>query len=411
MRAPAADRRAAWAGHARDLLRLSLAVHILGLGLGTAMFEIGAVGTFASLSAYYLLDWQGSSLRRLRPRWPYFLFLAVLLFGVFHSVSPASGCYVLRHTWYKGPILVLAGLEAVRGWRDLGLFAWAFAAMACLRGMAGTWELAHRGWIVEKRVGNLMSMALPLCFCLPLFLPRAWAAWQRWLATALVALPGFITWGGAEARSGWLGLSAAALAFLWTRVSTRKALLAAGLVLAVLLLARPGHLNPRDVAADARWEIWSAAIQVWKAHPLLGAGANAFEAGYRQLGIVFDPSQYGDDLPHPHNIYLQFLAENGLVGMAAFLIFVLGTVLRCGRRIKRELRQAAEIRDRPAREFAHWFAAACFWSAFVGYLASGMSAHSFFRNWWLSAAMTLLGLALGACTAAPGRPANPGGRA
>ena len=84
MRAPAADRRAAWAGHARDLLRLSLAVHILGLGLGTAMFEIGAVGTFASLSAYYLLDWQGSSLRRLRPRWPYFLFLAVLLFGVFH---------------------------------------------------------------------------------------------------------------------------------------------------------------------------------------------------------------------------------------------------------------------------------------------------------------------------------------
>lgn len=397
--------RAVWARRALSLLRLSLVVHILGLGLGNAIFEAGAVGTFASLAGYYLLDWRGSNLRRLRPRWPYFLFLALIVFGVVHSVSPASGRYVLCHIWYKGPLLVLAGLEVVRSWRDLGLFVWAFAAMACLRGMAGTWELAkHHGWLAEKRVGNLMSLALPLCFCLPLFLPRAWPAWQRWLATALVALPGFVTWAGAQARSGWIGLCVAALAFFWMRMSTRKALLVAALVVATLSLAQPGHLNTREVARDARWEIWGVALKVWEAHPLLGAGVNAFEHGYRQLGIVFDPQVYGDDLPHPHNIYLQFLAENGLVGLAVFLNFALGFVVREGRRIRAALAAAGRNRGRPSRNFTYWFAAACCWSAFVGYLASGLSAHSFYRGWWLSAAMTLMGLALGACTAAPRQP-------
>jgi hypothetical protein len=399
-------RRAAWAARALDLLRLSLVVHILGLGLGTAVFEAGAVGTFAGLAGCYLLDWRGSNLRRLRPRWPYFLFLGLIFFKVGHSVSPASGLYVLKHIWYKGPLLVLAGLEAVRSWRDLGLFAWAFAGMASLRGLAGTWEFGTHGWIAEKRVGNLMSMALPLCFCLPLFLPRSWPAWQRWLATALVALPGLITWAGAEARSGWIGLCAAALAFFWMRMSTRKAILAATLVLAALLLAKPGHLNPYDVAADARWKIWGVALEVWKANPLLGAGVNAFEPAYRHLGIVFDPARYGDDMPHPHNIYLQFLAETGLVGLAVFLNFAVGFVVREGRRIRAALALAAADRGRPARDFTHWFAAACFWSAFVGYLASGMSAHSFFRSWWLSAAMTLMGLALGACAAEPDRPGD-----
>ncbi|MEW5774266.1 MAG: O-antigen ligase family protein [Thermodesulfobacteriota bacterium] len=398
---PDEPRRAAWASRARDLLRLSLAVHVLGLALGNAVFEAGAVGTFASLAAYYILDWRGSNLRRFTPRWPYFLFLATVGLGMAHSVSPGSGLYVLKHTWYKGPLLVLAGLEAVRGWRDLGLFAWTFAAVACLRGLAGTWELGAHGWIAEKRVGNLMALALPLCFCLPLFLPRSWPAWQRWLATALVALPGLITWAGAEARSGWLGLCAAALAFFWMRMSARKAALAAALVVAAVILARPGHLTLQDVTSDARWEIWGVALKVWLAHPLLGAGVNAFEPGYRALGIVFDPTRYDNSMPHPHNIYLQFLAEGGLVGLAVFLNFALGYALRAGRRIKAALARAANHRGRPARDFTHWFAAACCWSGFVGYLASGLSAHSFFRGWWLSAAMTLLGLTLGALAAAP----------
>lgn len=401
MTLPDKSRRAAWASNARDLLRLSLAVHVLGLGLGNAVFEAGAVGAFASLAASYILDWRGSNLRRFAPRWPYFLFLALVGFKIVHSVSPASGCYVLAHTWYKGPLLVLAGLEAVRGWRDLGLFAWTFAAMAFLRGLAGTWEMGTQGWITEKRVGNLMSMALPLCFCLPLFLPRSWPAWQRWLATSLVALPGLITWAGAEARSGWLGLCAAALAFFWLRMSARKAALAAVLALAALLLAQPAHLTPQAVAKDARWEIWGVAIQVWLDHPLFGAGVNAFEPAYRALGLGFDPVRFNDSMPHPHNIYLQFLAETGLVGLTVFLNFALGYALRAGRRIKSALDRTADRPGRPAQDFAHWFAAACCWSSFVGYLASGLSAHSFFRGWWLSAAMTLLGLTLGALATAP----------
>lgn len=397
------SRRQAWAARALGLTRLSLTVLILGLGLGNALLEAGAAGSAIGLLALYALDWPSTNLRRLRPRWPLALFLGLLALAAAHTIAPSSSLYTLRHIAYKGPILVLAGLEAVRETRDLGLFAWAFTAMAFVRGLEGVFEFATHGWIAEKRVGNLMSLALPLTFCLPLFLPRAWPAWQRWLATGLAALPGLFTWAAAGARSGWIGLAAAALGFYWIRRSTRKAILAAALVLAVVLLAQPANLTPSAVTADARWEIWGVALKVWQAHPLLGAGLDAFEAGYHELGIAFDPARFDESMPHPHNIYLQFLAETGLVGLAVFLTFAWGYAALAGLRIKDALTLAAapprELGRSTRADVAHWFAAACFWSSFAGYLVTAVSAHSFYRTWWLSAAMTVLGLTLGACTA------------
>jgi O-antigen ligase len=379
------------------LLRLGLVALILGLGLSNALMETGAIISCASLLAYYALDWRGSNLRRLKPAWPIFLMMGLILFKAVDTIAPSASLYALRHLSYKGPVLVLAGLEAVRSRRHLALMAWAFAAMAALRGLSGIREYLGSQNIAEKRVGNLMALALPMTFCLPLFLPRTWPAWRRWLIAGLVAAPGLFVWAATEARSGWIGLAVAALAFYWLRKGALKAALAVSLVLAAALLLRPANLTPEAVAHDARWEIWGVALQVWKAHPILGAGLEAFEAGYKALGVQFDPTRYNLPIPHPHNIYLQSLAETGLVGLAVFLLFTWGYALRAGLRIRAAL--AAAARDREA--FAFWFSAGCFWCSFLGYLAAGISAHSFSRSWWLAAAMTILGLTLGACAHGP----------
>src|SRR5262249_44142361 len=68
----------------------------------------------------------------------------------------------------------------------------------------------------------------------------------------------------------------------------------------------------------ARLEIWTSALAMWRAHPLLGAGPDTF-------GLLFDRFQtptywhyeWGTVPFHAHSIYLQTRATRGLLGILA----------------------------------------------------------------------------------------------
>ncbi len=62
-----------------------------------------------------------------------------------------------------------------------------------------------------------------------------------------------------------------------------------------------GGLSGRD-------KLWEAAIQDFKAHPILGIGIDSYS------------TKYGLDT---HNIYLQVLCETGIIGFALFAVFLL----------------------------------------------------------------------------------------
>ncbi|MGH3008122.1 MAG: tetratricopeptide repeat protein [Gaiellaceae bacterium] len=73
-------------------------------------------------------------------------------------------------------------------------------------------------------------------------------------------------------------------------------------------------------SGSGRWQLWSAAVSEFKAHPLNGGGAGSYEYYWLQhrpsfLSYLF--SQYG------HSLYLETLAELGIVG----LLLLLGAVL------------------------------------------------------------------------------------
>ena len=72
------------------------------------------------------------------------------------------------------------------------------------------------------------------------------------------------------------------------------------------------------------YSIYSSAINIWKDNFVFGIGINNFEIyckknkQYQNMMI-----NYGNCAPHPHNFYIQWLTESGLIGFILFIIFVI----------------------------------------------------------------------------------------
>lgn len=105
---------------------------------------------------------------------------------------------------------------------------------------------------------------------------------------------------------GLLGLSALGLLVAWPQIGTRlQTLLSLGIL--------------QENATRWRLELLEGAWRMFLDHPVLGTGPNTYASvlpAYQQM-----PGYYSIN---PHNFYLQALAETGLIGLGAFLIWVLG---------------------------------------------------------------------------------------
>lgn len=77
-----------------------------------------------------------------------------------------------------------------------------------------------------------------------------------------------------------------------------------------------------------RFKFWSVHWQAFLDHPILGTGikgrSQAIEPYYQSIGFI--EKQY-----NAHNIYLQFLADSGLIGFTGFFVFCICLLLSCYR--------------------------------------------------------------------------------
>ena len=94
--------------------------------------------------------------------------------------------------------------------------------------------------------------------------------------------------------------------------------------------AAPGATMPaiteRD-DAEAPWvvgrlDLWSAAVKLFAAHPLLGVGPDNFRHYY---GAEFGLEGW-DERVQANNLYLEILADLGIVGLLAFLGVIVGPI-------------------------------------------------------------------------------------
>jgi tetratricopeptide (TPR) repeat protein len=77
-------------------------------------------------------------------------------------------------------------------------------------------------------------------------------------------------------------------------------------------------------SGSGRWQFWSAAVSEFRAHPLNGGGAGSWQAWWLQHNSLKIASEFA------HSLYLESLAELGIIGLlliaAAVLAAVVGAV-------------------------------------------------------------------------------------
>ena len=113
----------------------------------------------------------------------------------------------------------------------------------------------------------------------------------------------------------WFGIIAAVcfglLLYLFKLRKTRLALIILCLGLVIVLVLGYFALTQRESSLDARLVIWQKAWQVFKTHPVLGIGPGTFGnhlPSYPEWGV-----------PQPHNLYLAFLLQAGILGFVGFV--------------------------------------------------------------------------------------------
>jgi len=390
--------RQAWAELCLSLSRVGLGFYLLLAPFGTSFREIGGVTATAAIALYYVLDWKGSVLRRHPLRWIFAALLFVVVLKTVHTTHFSLSWYALRHCLHSSFFLGVAGLESAREWRHVRALLWCAALMILGEGLTGLWQgVTGLGFGEESqmyvtggrlvgtmdtpRAGNLISLLLPVALVVPFASGWPRERWRQAVLALLLFVPGFYLLIFSWTRSAWVGFAVAMFLMLSLRFGRRftAGLLVAGAI-AVLTLP-PGRFSVAIVTADQRWILWEGAVEVFRAFPLLGSGINTYGDALKDLGITYDFAF----TPHPHNIYLQALSETGLVGFLVFVLF-LGASLYC---MLLPLLRRKDLRGDP--RFLATLATA---SAWAGYLATALSAHNFYRTWWLGLALAVQGVAL-----------------
>jgi len=204
-------------------------------------------------------------------------------------------------------------------------------------------------------------------------------------------------------RGGLLGLAAASGLMAILRGWVSKPLLLGGLVVLLFfglalsydLVPMPGGenggplaefgifdpryvtLTPQNFSVVERMALWYAGWNIWRDNPWLGVGIGNFRTAYPPYAL---PGwDFGQE--HVHNYYFNLMVEAGVVGLAAYLVFLGSLFLYATQSLRASLARGWGLRSGVA----------------VSLLAIllALSIHNFFDNIYVHGMLVQLGMLLG----------------
>jgi O-antigen ligase len=117
-------------------------------------------------------------------------------------------------------------------------------------------------------------------------------------------------------RGAWLAVAITFFLLVWRYFGPKKTILATVIVLAILAFVPPIRarlaLGLKDPSSSAHWNLMSVGINKLGLDPLLGNGLGGFPETLKQVNFQ------GEILNYPHNIFLNFWLEMGVLGLLAF---------------------------------------------------------------------------------------------
>jgi O-antigen ligase len=393
----------------RQCLFWLFALSVLLFPLGQALRVLMPLACLPALLLLYARDWPGSALARLPVRWLFVVFFASMALQLVFAIDVKNSFSVVWPNVFRAFILPFIGMECVRSEKDLRRLVVVFALTAMYEGLDGVWQyatgrdlIARAAWVAGRltgslggyRVGDYMGIMLLPSFALFLLAPGK-TLWLRFSAALIVLAPALFLWLFAQARMGYLAVAIGGYA-LWTLIFDHthwKALLLPPVAALLLVLFGPSRISVAAALSDGRFALWKGAWDVFAYNPWLGTGIGSYEGALHTAGLTVD---HVPGFMHPHNAYLQFLVDGGILGFACMTLFLFGCALWAFARIRKGVQW-----ERARGSGMHWRLAGFFWAAWVGYLVVAAGGHDFSRGWFLATGMTVLGIMLGAVLHGP----------
>ncbi|MEE2664391.1 MAG: O-antigen ligase family protein [Myxococcota bacterium] len=321
----------------------------------------------------------------------YFLPIALLFFLAL-QVAVVSRASLLRLSFVLLAVIGSLGIN--------GIYQ-AYSGAAPISGQSLYGERI-RGGLPHPNDLAMIPILLPLAALAVTEASRRWLSAGGGLAIAL----GVATVGLSRSRNALLGLAVVVAVSLFASRSRRAwlaltalAVLAGGLVAVVDPQSAVYRLlDPALVRGDGRIGLWLSALEIFREAPLLGSGPFLFDRLYPSfVERVELPGGYHAErgyIPWVHSLYLEALAERGLLGLGSFLVLVALALRRVGSAWRDALTAAS-------RNLAAALAAS--WAAF---LVMGAVDLSFLKDWvWIVFALLVsLSARLRLLSAAPPTP-------
>lgn len=155
--------------------------------------------------------------------------------------------------------------------------------------------------------------------------------------------------------------------------------------------ARAVKLTPQNWAVVERMANWQSAWEMFERNPWFGVGIGNYSAAYPAFALPDWRTPKG----HAHNVYLNFLAEMGIAGLAAYLLLLVAFFVHAARSVRSALRDLKT----PEPQSSTPIPSASLAIGMLGALVA-ISIHNVFDSLFVHGMTAQLGLMLGLVTVA-----------
>lgn len=269
------------------------------------------------------------------------LFLIAATISVWISPQPRAALGLWK-AYFVEPVLLFAVLiSTVKDRQSLRLVVWGLvlgalpvALFACVQKFTG-WLIPNPFWQAEatRRVTSFfgypnavalyLAPLLPFVFYLLINEIKNQKSKIRNLKISLLSLLSLLSFLSIVFAQSTGALVAIAAIFFFAGFWIKKTRWwAVGLLCVVFLLIAFTPLKDpfaketllRNQSGAVRINMWAETVEMLKARPLLGAGL----AGYQETVRPFHILKWAEIYLYPHNLFLNFWTETGLLGLIAF---------------------------------------------------------------------------------------------
>ncbi|MHB1342846.1 MAG: O-antigen ligase family protein [Thermoleophilia bacterium] len=256
--------------------------------------------------------------------------LLVSMVGVTDGATARS--FILRYVMFFALAILVA--DQVRSLDDAEQLAGAVVAAATASAGVGVWYLLFGGeYRAQGPLGDPNDLAFALSFGVMIgffMMVRKKGLSRLLLLVALAVMAGGVA--ATLSRGALAGIAAGVLwGVLLGRVRIRY--LVVGLVAVCLVVGAVYAANPErisfavgmkqgygDTTVNQRFDRWYVALRMFASEPVTGVGVGHYGVLYEQYGGVrFVGEAVGSAHHVAHNMYLEVLAETGILGFVPFM--------------------------------------------------------------------------------------------